>query len=139
MCRWLKVTSGAVDTASVTSGEVDTASVSSPDVSTSGIEPEPPSGPRATCLSLAELRKKKPQAYGTWETIEAGPSLDLGLPEEEVVKEEPKVKPKEELRLKFVEKKVESLRAPLEGTVVTFKKRKTNSGTARSIKRRECD
>ena len=55
MCCWLKVT----------------ASVTCPDVSTSVTEPDPPSGPQATCLSLAELRKKKPQAYGTWETIEA--------------------------------------------------------------------
>ncbi|KAI0214720.1 WW domain-binding protein 4 [Lamellibrachia satsuma] len=94
---------------------------------------------QATCLNLAETKKKKPQAYGSWEPVKAESSLDLQLPEEEVVKEEPKVKRKEELKLKFVEKKVESLGAPMEDTVVSFKKRKTNSGAARSIKRRERD
>ena len=64
--------------------------------------------------------------------------MELQLPQEEIVKEEPLYVPKEKAKLRFVEKTVESLAAPTEG-VVSFKKRKSNSGATRSIKRREQD
>ncbi|XP_071439570.1 WW domain-binding protein 4-like isoform X2 [Hetaerina americana] len=78
----------------------------------------------------------KAEPYGTWKSVEPSPpSVDLELPEQKNFIEYKVPELSEEVKIKFKEKKVESLGGG-DGSSVSFKKRKVNNSQKRNVRQR---